>query len=961
MPDEFDVRDDREETHEEGADDEEEIAAMKRRVAEMESEAAKLREMQSQLDQQSESLQREDREDVDARSIFVGNVDYGATPEEIQAHFQSAGSINRVTILLDKFTGHPKGYAYVEFTEPNLVAQALVLNESLFRGRNLKVVPKRTNLPGLTRGGRGAARGVLTMDSNLPSEPNLRVTIIAADGLYKRDVFRFPDPFAVATISGEQTKTTSVIKKTLNPYWNEVFDMKATEDSILAIQIFDQKKFKKKDQGFLGVINVRIGDVIDLDVGGEEMLTRDLKKSNDNLVVHGKLIVNLSTNLTTASSGPGTRPGLNTSGSSMAGTYPARASSQNRTSTGASPAPSRPQTVPDLSSSAPTAVNGTGPQANGANRTGFSSFEDNQGRLPAGWERREDNLGRTYYVDHNTRSTTWNRPSTTYNERDQRTAMEANMQMERRAHQNRMLPEDRTGANSPSVPEQQGSTAANSNAVSMMATGATTAGTGELPAGWEQRHTPEGRAYFVDHNTRTTTWVDPRRQQYIRMYGPQNTGGSNPTIQQQPVSQLGPLPSGWEMRLTNTARVYFVDHNTKTTTWDDPRLPSSLDQGVPQYKRDFRRKLIYFRSQPALRILSGQCHVKVRRGNIFEDSYAEIMRQSATDLKKRLMIKFDGEDGLDYGGLSREFFFLLSHEMFNPFYCLFEYSAHDNYTLQINPHSGINPEHLNYFKFIGRVVGLAIFHRRFLDSFFIGAFYKMMLRKKVQIQDMEGVDEDFHRNLTWMLENDIENVVDLTFSVDDDQFGETKTVDLKPGGSEIPVTNQSKKEYIELVTEWKIQKRVSEQFNAFIAGFNELIPADLVNVFDERELELLIGGIADIDVDDWKKHTDYRGYQEQDEVIQNFWKVIRTWDAEQKSRLLQFATGTSRIPVNGFKDLQGSDGPRRFTIEKAGEVNALPKSHTCFNRLDLPPYKSYDTLNSKLSTAVEETLGFGQE
>ena len=135
---------------------------------------------------------------------------------------------------------------------------------------------------------------------------------------------------------------------------------------------------------------------------------------------------------------------------------------------------------------------------------------------------------------------------------------------------------------------------------------------------------------------------------------------------------------------------------------------------------------------------------------------------------------------------------------------------------------------------------------------------------------------------------------------------------------------------IRLVTEWKIVKRVEEQFNAFITGFNELIPADLVNVFDERELELLIGGIADIDVDDWKKHTDYRGYQEQDEVIQSFWKIVRTWDAEQKSRLLQFATGTSRIPVNGFKDLQGSDGPRRFTIEKAGEVNALPKSHTWY-------------------------------
>lgn len=133
-----------------------------------------------------------------------------------------------------------------------------------------------------------------------------------------------------------------------------------------------------------------------------------------------------------------------------------------------------------------------------------------------------------------------------------------------------------------------------------------------------------------------------------------------------------------------------------------------------------------------------------------------------------------------------------------------------------------------------------------------------------------------------------------------------------------------------LVTEWKIQKRVEEQFSAFISGFNELIPPELVNVFDERELELLIGGIADIDVEDWKKHTDYRGYQEQDEVVQNFWKVIRSWDAEQKSRLLQFATGTSRIPVNGFKDLQGSDGPRRFTIEKSGEITALPKSHTWY-------------------------------
>jgi E3 ubiquitin-protein ligase NEDD4 len=665
------------------------------------------------------------------------------------------------------------------------------------------------------------------------------------------------------------------------------------------------------------------------------MLTRDLKKSNDNLVVHGKLIINLSTNLSTparqpqAPSANSSRPSLATPQSSTVGERPtSSASGLNGLSPGGQTTlPLRPSSM--VAAGSANSVNG-GNQAPQQPRSAsqMSPFEDAQGRLPAGWERREDNLGRTYYVDHNTRTTSWNRP-TQAGGGDTRGEREAATQVERQRHQNRTLPEDRTGSNSPSLQQQQQSAAQSANAATMMHTGATTPGTGELPPGWEQRWTPEGRPYFVDHNTRTTTWVDPRRQQYIRMYGGQNN--VNGTIQQQPVSQLGPLPSGWEMRLTNTARVYFVDHNTKTTTWDDPRLPSSLDQNVPQYKRDFRRKLIYFRSQPAMRILSGQCHIKVRRSHIFEDSFAEISRQSATDLKKRLMIKFDGEDGLDYGGLSREFFFLLSHEMFNPFYCLFEYSAHDNYTLQINPHSGINPEHLNYFKFIGRVVGLAIFHRRFLDAFFIGALYKMILNKAVSLPDMEGVDADFHRSLQWMLDNDISGgILEQTFSTEDERFGVMTVEDLIPDGRNIEVTNENKKEYVELMVKWRIEKRISEQFQAFKDGFHELIPQDLINVFDERELELLIGGIAEIDVDDWKKHTDYRGYTESDEVIQFFWQTVRSWDGEQKSRLLQFTTGTSRIPVNGFKDLQGSDGPRRFTIEKAGEVGNLPKAHTWY-------------------------------
>ncbi|KAG2213483.1 hypothetical protein INT47_009157 [Mucor saturninus] len=787
--------------------------------------------------------------------------------------------------------------------------------------------------------------------TNIPR--TVRLTVIAADGLVKKDLFfKMPDPFAVVTVDGEQTHTTTVMKKTLNPYWNESFDLQVDNSSVIAVQVFDQKKFKKKDQGFLGVINVQVSNVFDLAVGGDEMLTLDLKKSNNHDIIQGKLILNISTNVNAP-----IRNGTNTLASRSRSTITRNPSSQSISVV--SPPPPAHQQQQQQAPPPPHSA----PVTNASNTAADNTEENRNSDLPEGWERRVDHLGRPYYVDHNNRTTTWKRPSA-------RSAQDRQDQteLERRRHNARGLPEERpntsttgnssTSLEAPSIAPRPSTTpTSTTNGVVGVQNNMTTAGSGPLPPGWEMRSNPEGRPYFVDHNTRTTTWVDPRRQQYINTIGP----GSNLQVQVQPVSQLGPLPSGWEMRLTSTGRVYFVDHNTKTTTWDDPRLPSSLDQNVPQYKRDFRRKLIYFRSQPALRPVPGQCHIKVRRSHIFEDAYAEVMRQVPADLKKRLMIKFDGEDGLDYGGLSREFFFLLSHEMFNPFYCLFEYSAHDNYTLQINPHSAINPEHLNYFKFIGRVVGLAIFHRRFLDAFFIVSLYRMVLNKKVLVANMESVDADFYRSLKWILDNDITDVLELTFSVDDDRFGELVTVDLKDGGRDIEVTEENKVEYVDLVTEWRISKRVEEQFKAFKEGFNQLIPQDLINVFDERELELLIGGIAEIDVDDWKKHTDYRGYTEQDDVIQWFWKCIRTWDSEKKSRLLQFTTGTSRIPVNGFKDLQGSDGPRRFTIEKAGEDTQLPKAHTCFNRIDMPPYKTYEALVAKLTMAVEETVGFGQE
>ncbi len=161
------------------------------------------------------------------------------------------------------------------------------------------------------------------------------------------------------------------------------------------------------------------------------------------------------------------------------------------------------------------------------------------------------------------------------------------------------------------------------------------------------------------------------------------------------------------------------------------------------------------------------------------------------DLRKRLMIKFRGEDGLDYGGVAREWLYLLSHEMLNPYYGLFQYSRDDIYTLQINPDSGINPDHLSYFHFVGRIIGMAVFHGHHIDGGFTTPFYKMLLNKTISLADIEGVDPDLHSSLSWMLENDVgaAGLLDtVTFSVEHEAFGVVQSHALKEGGKDIPVS-----------------------------------------------------------------------------------------------------------------------------------------------------------------------------
>ncbi|KAM7342369.1 SMAD specific E3 ubiquitin protein ligase [Cochliomyia hominivorax] len=539
---------------------------------------------------------------------------------------------------------------------------------------------------------------------------------------------------------------------------------------------------------------------------------------------------------------------------------------------------------------------------------------------------------------------------------------------------------------------------------------------GPLPSGWEQRKTASGRVYFVDHNNRTTQFTDPRLNgnilQLIRRgvvpattgssgnanssgtSNNSNTGGSSNNssgnsgaggsgngsiIQHLSPASSHPLAGSGISAHTPNANSSHTPHrstggsNTVIPT-EGRAVPADLPQGLlegadllPKYRRDLVGKLRALRTElQALQPQSGHCRLEVSRNEIFEESYRLIMKMRPKDMRKRLMVKFKGEEGLDYGGVAREWLHLLSREMLNPQYGLFQYSRDDHYTLQINPDSGVNPDHLSYFHFVGRILGIAVFHGHCLDGGFTTPFYKQLLNKPITLSDIEGVDPELHRSLTWMLENNITNVIESTFSVENNSFGALVVHELKPSGASIPVTEDNKREYVKLYVNYRFMRGIEQQFLALQKGFCELIPSHLLRPFDERELELVIGGISSIDVNDWRNNTRLKHCTPETQQVIWFWQAVESYSSEMRARLLQFVTGSSRVPLQGFRALQGSTGavgPRLFTIHLTQDVPTqnLPKAHTCFNRIDLPPYDSYQLLYDKLTQAVEETCGFAVE
>jgi len=197
----------------------------------------------------------------------------------------------------------------------------------------------------------------------------------------------------------------------------------------------------------------------------------------------------------------------------------------------------------------------------------------------------------------------------------------------------------------------------------------------------------------------------------------------------------------------------------------------------------------------------------------------------------------------------------------------------------------------------------------------------------------------------------------MTFSREFDEFGVTKTVDLIEQGRNIKVTNENKREYVSLIVHDLLVSGVEEQLDNLIKGFYDIIPKDLISIFTEQELELLISGLPEIDIDDWKTNTEYTGYSSTSPQIVWFWRAVRSFDKEERAKLLQFATGTSKVPLNGFKELEGMNGFSRFNIHKEYMSGRLPAAHTCFNQLDLPEYESYEVLREQLLIAISQGTG----
>lgn len=354
--------------------------------------------------------------------------------------------------------------------------------------------------------------------------------------------------------------------------------------------------------------------------------------------------------------------------------------------------------------------------------------------------------------------------------------------------------------------------------------------------------------------------------------------------------------------------------------------------------------------------------VRIRREHVAQDGFVNLAPLGA-EIKKPLEIQFidkfgQVEAGIDGGGLFKEFLTALVREAFDTNRGLWR--ATDAQELYPNPHSyATSGDQLEWYTFLGRVIGKALYEGILVDAKFAGFFLSKMLGKQSYLDDLgsiDSLDKELYKGLI-SLKNYQGNVEDLSlnFTVTDEEFGVSMTRELIPGGANIPVTNLNRMEYIYRISHYRLSTQIQHQCNAFFTGLADIINPRWLRNFNREELSVLISGTDEpVDIEDLRKHTVLGGYHEQDLTVQHFWKVLEDFDQPMRKVFLKFVTSSPNPPLLGFSQLNPL-----FAIRKAGDdTSRLPTASTCVNMLKLPDYADEKTCREKLRYAIQSEAGF---
>lgn len=264
-----------------------------------------------------------------------------------------------------------------------------------------------------------------------------------------------------------------------------------------------------------------------------------------------------------------------------------------------------------------------------------------------------------------------------------------------------------------------------------------------------------------------------------------------------------------------------------------------------------------------------------------------------------------------------------------------------------------------YFRFLGRVIGRALFDRQLIKGHMVQSIYKHILGWPITFEDIKAQDEEYYNSLQKLTKMDDVSVMYLDFTVTEESMGARREIELTEGGALTEVTNENLEQYLESNLRYRLLERTRPQLQELLLGFFDVIPEPPLTIFDANELELTLCGLPTIDMEDWQANTKYSGLYEMTgrshQAVQWFWEVVvEEFDREMRARLLQFVTGTSGVPSRGFSVLQGIDGSiKKFTIHGVDrKAYFYPRAHTCFNRIDLPNYSSKKELLEKLKAAI---------